>query len=31
MVIIKRYFILCLYMEYLLVLDTNYDCVLYME
>ena len=29
MIIIKRYFILCLYIEYILLLDINYDCVLY--
>ena len=27
----KKIFILCLYMEYILVLDIYYDCVLYME
>ena len=27
----KKIFILCLYMEYILVLDINYDCVLYMK
>ena len=26
-----KIFILCLYMKYMLVLDINYDCVLYME
>ena len=31
MIIIKKIFILYLYMEYMLVLDINYDCVLYME
>jgi hypothetical protein len=27
----SKIFILCLYMEYILVLDINYDCVLYIE
>jgi hypothetical protein len=31
MIIIKKIFILCLYMEYILVLDIYYDCVVYME
>jgi hypothetical protein len=32
MIIIKiKIFIFCLYMEYILVLDINYNCVLYME
>jgi hypothetical protein len=27
----SKIFILCLYMEYILVLDINYECVLFME
>ena len=30
MIIIKRY-LYCVYMEYILVLDIYYDCVVYME